>query len=115
MARIKRGKTSHARHAKVLEAASGFRTLRHTNIKRAREAVIHALSYAYRDRRNKKRDFRGLWIGRINSALTAMGLRYNLFVKTMSDKQVGLDRKILAQLATQHPEIFERVAKEIAG
>jgi len=115
MARITRGKTSHARHKKVLDAASGYRTLRHTNIRRAREAVMHALAYQYRDRRNKKRDFRALWINRINAALTGMGLKYSPFIKAMSDKKVELDRKIMAQLAVQQPEIFERVAKEVAA
>lgn len=114
MTRIKRGQTSHARHKKVLDAAKGFRTLRHTNIKKAREAVMHALAYAYRDRRNKKRDFRGLWIGRINSALTGMGLKYSPFIKAMSDKKVEVDRKILAQLAVQQPEVFERLAKQVS-
>jgi large subunit ribosomal protein L20 len=112
MARIKRGKVVSRRHKKLLAATSGFRGLRHSNVKRAKEALMKALTYSYRDRRNKKREFRALWINRINSALTAMNIKYSKFIQTLIVKNIIVDRKILAQLATQHPEIFERVVKQ---
>lgn len=112
MARIKRGPVVRRRHKKLLAATKGFRVLRRTNIKRAKEALMKALSYSYRDRRNKKREFRALWINRINAALSGMNIKYSRFIQTMTAKKVGLDRKILAQLATQHPEVFERVVQQ---
>jgi large subunit ribosomal protein L20 len=112
MTRIKRGQVVRRRHKKVLEQTKGFRGLRRTNIRRAKEALMHALSYSYRDRRTKKRDFRGLWIIRINSALTSMGLGYSTFMKQAKDKQMGIDRKILAQLATTQPEVFKHVVEK---
>lgn len=111
MTRIKRGQVVRRKHKKVLAATKGFRGLRNSNIRRAKEALIHALSYAYRDRRAKKRDFRGLWITRINSALTEMGIGYSQFMKSAKEKSMGVDRKILAQLATQHPEVFKKVVE----
>lgn len=113
MTRIKRGQVVRRKHKKVLAATKGFRGLRHSNIRRAKEALVHALSYAYRDRRTKKRDFRALWINRINAGLTGLGLKYSPFIKAMSDKKIELDRKILAQLATQHPEVFKHVAETV--
>ncbi|MFA5009644.1 MAG: 50S ribosomal protein L20 [Patescibacteria group bacterium] len=113
MARIKRGKVVRRKHKKVLAATKGFRGLRRTNIKRAKEALMKALSYSYRDRRNKKREFRALWINRINAALGGMDIKYSRFIQAMVAKKIILDRKILAQLATQHPEVFERVVKQV--
>ena len=112
MARIKRGQVVRRRHKKVLAQTKGFRGLRHSNYKRAKEALIHALSYAYRDRRNKKRSFRGLWITRINSALTEMGVSYNKFIKAAKDKNMEIDRKVLSQLAIQQPEMFKAVVEQ---
>lgn len=112
MARIKRGQTVRRRHKKLLESTKGFRVLRRTNIKRAKEAIIKALTYSYRDRRNKKREFRALWINRINAALSGMNIKYSRFIQSLTTKNIILDRKILAQLATQHPEVFERVVQE---
>lgn len=114
MARIKRGKVVRRRHKKVLEATKGFRVLRRTNIKRAKEALMKALSYSYRDRRNKKREFRAMWINRINAALQELNIKYSKFIQAMGTKKIILDRKILAQLAAQHPEVFKRVAEEVA-
>jgi large subunit ribosomal protein L20 len=113
MTRIKRGQVVRRRHKKVLAATKGFRGLRRTNIRRAKEALMHALSYAYRDRKAKKRDFRGLWITRINSALTEMGLGYSTFMKQAKDKNLGVDRKILAQLATTQPEMFKQLVETV--
>ncbi|MFH0905200.1 MAG: 50S ribosomal protein L20 [bacterium] len=112
MARVKRGKVVRRKHKKVLAATKGFRRLRHSNIKRASEALIKALSYSYRDRRVRKRDFRALWINRINAALTNLSIKYSRFIKALKDKKIDLDRKILAQLATQYPEVFEQIARE---
>ena len=111
--RIKRGKTVRAKHKKLKRAVKGFRTLRRSSVKKAREALMKAGQYAYRDRRTKKRTFRGLWINRINAALAKLGIKYNRFIKASQDKHIELDRKILAQLAVKHPDTFERVAKEI--
>lgn len=113
MARIKRGKTVRARHKDVKAQTKGFRTLRRTNIKRAKEALMKSLQYAYRDRRNKKREFRGLWIGRINAAVTNLGGKYSLFIKNMTTKGITLDRKVLAQIAVQHPTVFEEINKQV--
>lgn len=113
MARIKRGKTVRAKHKKLRQATKGFRTLRRTSIKKAREALMKAGQYAYRDRRSKKRTFRSLWISRINAMLATQGISYNRFIKALKDKKIELDRKILAQLAVSHPQVFERAAKEI--
>jgi large subunit ribosomal protein L20 len=113
MARVKRGKVVRRRHKKLLEATKGFRVLRRTNIKRAKEALIKALSYSYRDRRNKKREFRALWINRINSALSNMNIKYSKFIQLMTAKKIELDRKVLAQLAVQYPDVFDRIAKEV--
>jgi large subunit ribosomal protein L20 len=113
MARIKRGKVVRRKHKKVLAATKGFRVLRHSNIKRAKEALMKALTYSYRDRRNKKREFRALWINRINAALSGMDVKYSRFIQALTLKKIIVDRKILAQLATQHPEVFERVVKQV--
>ncbi len=113
MARIKRGKTVRAKHKKLRKAAKGFRTLRRTNIKKVREALMKAGQYAYRDRRAKKRTFRSLWITRISAALAGMGINYSRFTKTLKDKQIEVDRKILAQLATQHPQTFKRTVEQV--
>jgi large subunit ribosomal protein L20 len=112
--RVKRGKTVNRRHKKILAAAKGFRTSRKTNIKLARQAVLKAGQYAYRDRRNKKRDFRALWISRISAGLEGLEMKYSLFIKALKAKSVGLDRKVLAQLATSHVEVFERIAKDVS-
>ena len=82
--RVKRGTTVRAKHRKLITSTKGFRTLRRTNIKRAREAILKAGQYAYRDRRNKKRSFRALWINRINAALTGLGIKYNSFINKIT-------------------------------
>jgi len=110
--RVKRGTTVRAKHRKLISLTKGFRTLRRTNVKRAKEAILKAGQYAYRDRRNKKRSFRVLWINRINAALTGMGIKYNVFIKQMTDKKIKVDRKVLAQLAVDYPAVFEQIAKQ---
>ena len=114
MTRVKRGTTTQKSRRKLLARAKGFRTIRHTQVSKAREAVLKALSYSYRDRRVKKGDFRRLWIIRINAAVKALGGSYSKFIHQMTTKQVIVDRKILAQLAHSHPDTFAAVYQEVS-
>src|SRR3984885_14644944 len=107
MARVKRGTTTHARHKKVLEQSKGFRGRTSTTFRAAKQRVEKALQYAYRDRRNKKRDFRGLWIQRINAGVRELGLTYSVFINGLSKAGIQVDRKIIADLAMNQPEAFK--------
>lgn len=107
MARIKRGVVKHARHRKVLKAAKGYRGRRKNTVRVARQAVEKAAQYAYRDRRNRKRDFRGLWIQRINAGARLHGLTYSRFMHGLKLAGINLDRKVLADLAVREPDAFE--------
>jgi len=109
MARVKRGTTTHARHKKVLELAKGYRGRGSTAYRIAIEKVEKALRYAYRDRRNKKRDFRGLWIQRINAGARGHGLTYSQFINGLKRAGLELDRKILSDLAVREPEAFAAI------
>ncbi|RMD65347.1 50S ribosomal protein L20 [Candidatus Parcubacteria bacterium] len=111
MTRVKRGVTAHARHKKVLKFTKGHYGARHRLFKTANESMIHALVYAYRDRRNRKRDFRRLWITRINAASRQHGLSYSKFMHGLKQANVRLDRKILADLAVRDPKAFEAVVE----
>lgn len=106
MSRVKRGVTSHARHKKILKLAKGYRGRNSTNFRIAIEKVEKALRYAYRDRRNKKRDFRGLWIQRINAAARMHGLPYSRFMDGLKKAGIELDRKVLADIAVREPASF---------
>ncbi len=106
MARVKRGVTAHKRHKKLLNRAEGRRGTRSTLIRPAREALIHALVYAYRDRRNRKRDMRRLWIERINAASRQHGVPYGRFIAGLKSAGVEVDRKILADMAIREPAAF---------
>ena len=106
MARVKRGVTAHARHKKVLKAAEGYYGRRKSTIRIAKQAVEKAGQYAYRDRRVKKRNFRALWIQRINAAVRDYGLTYNRFIDGLSKAEVAVDRKVLSDLAITQPEAF---------
>ena len=106
MARVKRGVTSHARHKKVLDLAKGYRGRSSTSYRIAPERVEKGLQYAYRDRRNRKRSFRRLWIQRINAAVRAEGMTYNRFISGLKAAEVEVDRKILADLAVTDPAAF---------
>src|SRR5215216_166690 len=108
MARVKRGVTAHRRHKKILDLAKGYRGGRSKLFKTANEAVMHALSYAYRDRRTRKRDFRRLWIQRINAAARQHGLSYSTFMHGMRQAGLELDRKMLADIAVRDAETFRR-------
>ena len=109
MARVKRGVTTHARHKKLLGLAKGYRGRGSTAYRVAIEKVEKALRYAYRDRRNKKRDFHGLWIQRINAGVRAHGLTYSQFMHGVKLAGLELDRKILSDLAIREPDAFAAV------
>src|SRR6201996_5377865 len=110
MARVKRGVTTHARHKKVLDLAKGYRGRGSKAYRIALEKVEKGLRYAYRDRRNKKRDFRGLWIQRINAGAREHGLTYSQFMHGIKLAGVDLDRKVLSDLAIHEPEAFAALA-----
>jgi large subunit ribosomal protein L20 len=111
MARVKRGVTARKRHKKILKLAKGYYGARSKLFKTANEAVMHALSYAYRDRRTRKRDFRSLWIQRINAAARLHGLSYSRFIHGIQAQGIELDRKTLAELAVYNPADFARLAE----
>jgi large subunit ribosomal protein L20 len=110
MARVKRGVTSHARHAKVIKRAKGYYGRRKNTIRAARQAVEKAGQYAYRDRRVRKRNFRALWIQRINAAARENGLTYARFIHGLGVAGIEVDRKILADLAVREPDAFKALA-----
>ena len=112
MARVKRGVTSHAKHKKVLKAVKGQWGRRKNTIRVARQAMEKAMQYAYRDRRNKKRDFKSLWIQRINAGVRAEGLTYSKFINGLNNAEIKLDRKILAEIAYDSPEAFKTIVKK---
>jgi len=111
MARVKRGVTNKSRHKKILKLAKGYRGRSKNCINLARRRVEKGLQYAYRDRRNKKRDFRRLWISRINAASRQHGLTYARFMHGLNLAGIGLDRKILADIAVHEPEDFAALVK----
>ena len=112
MARIKRGVTSHAKHKKVLKAVKGQWGRRKNTIRVAKQAMEKAMQYAYRDRRTKKRNFRSLWIQRINAGVRAEGLTYSKFISGLNKSGIKLDRKILAEIAYDNPEAFKTIVKK---
>lgn len=109
--RVKRGVTARAKHKKVLKAAKGMQHNRTRSYRMAKQAVIRAMQYAYRDRRNKKRDLRALWITRINAAARENGTTYGRLISGLKKANVELDRKVLADLAAREPRIFAAVVK----
>lgn len=112
MARIKRGVTSHARHKKVIKQAKGYRGRRKNTIRVAMQAVEKAGQYAYRDRRNRKRDFRSLWIQRINAASREHGMNYARFMSGLKHAGIEVDRKVLADIAVREPEAFKALVEQ---
>ncbi len=112
MSRVKRGVTSHAKHKKVLKAVKGQWGRRKNTIRVARQAMEKAMQYAYRDRRNKKRDFKSLWIQRINAGVRAEGLTYSKFINGLNKSGIKIDRKILAEIAYDNPEAFKTIVKK---
>jgi large subunit ribosomal protein L20 len=112
MPRVKRGVTARARHKKVLEQAKGFRGRRKNVYRVAKQAVMKAGQYAYRDRRNRKREFRALWIVRINAAAREFGLTYSTLINGLKKAQVEVDRKVLADIAVFDRTAFEKIATQ---
>ena len=112
MARVKRGVTSHAKHKKILKAAKGFYGRRKNTIRAAKGAVDRSMQYATRDRRAKKRDFRTLWILRVNAEAREHGLTYSRLIGGLAKAGVEIDRKILAELAISEPQAFRAVAEK---
>lgn len=112
MSRVKRGVTSHAKHKKVIKAAKGYWGRRKNAIKTARQAVEKAGQYAYRDRRAKKRNFRSLWIQRINAGVRLEGMTYARFIDGLSKAGIAVDRKVLADLAVKEPEAFRALTEK---
>ena len=112
MARVKRGVTSHAKHKKVLKAVKGQWGRRKNTIRVARQAMEKAMQYAYRDRRNKKREFKSLWIQRINAGVRSEGLTYSRFINGLTKSGIKIDRKILAEIAYDNPEAFKTIVKK---
>lgn len=112
MARVKRGVTSRKRHKKILKMASGYRGRSKNCFRIAIQRVEKALQYAYRDRRVKKRDFRKLWIQRINAATRQHGMTYSRFINGMSKAGIEIDRKVLADLAFSQPETFKELVSK---
>jgi large subunit ribosomal protein L20 len=112
MARVKRGVTTHARHKKVLGLAKGYRGRGGTAYRIAIEKVEKGLQYAYRDRRNRKRDFRGLWIQRINAGVREHGLTYSQFMHGVKLAAIEVDRKVLSDLAIREPEAFAAIVAQ---
>jgi large subunit ribosomal protein L20 len=112
MARVKRGVTAHARHKKVLKLAKGYRGRAHNTYRTALEKVEKALRYAYRDRRAKKRNFRALWIQRINAAVREHGMTYSAFVNGIAKAGITIDRKVMADLAAREPAAFKALVDQ---
>ncbi|MAD14200.1 MAG: 50S ribosomal protein L20 [Pelagibacteraceae bacterium] len=113
MARVKRGKTSKAKHKKVLKAAKGYWGRRKNTIRVAKQAVEKAMQYAYRDRRRNKRNFRSLWIQRINAGVRSEGLTYSKFINGLAKSKINIDRKVLADIAYNNPETFKSIVKKV--
>jgi large subunit ribosomal protein L20 len=113
MPRVKRGVTARARHKKVLDLAKGFRGRRKNVYRIAKEAVMKAGQYAYRDRRAKKREFRSLWITRINAAVRQSGMTYSVFMNGMKKAQIEIDRKVLADMAVHDATAFAKIVAQV--
>ena len=111
--RVKRGVTTHAKHKKILQAAKGMQHNRIRCFRLAKQAVVRALEYAYRDRRNKKRDLRRLWITRINAAARENGTTYGKLIASLRTAGVELDRKVLAEIAVNDPKAFSIIVKSV--
>ncbi len=112
--RVKRGIVRHRRHKKIRALAKGYRSMRSTTFVKANEAVIRAGQNAFRDRRNKKRDFRSLWIVRLNAALRSQGIMYSRFVAACKKQKIELDRQTLSELAIHEPKVFQKIV-EVSG
>jgi large subunit ribosomal protein L20 len=112
MSRVKRGVTAHAKHKKTLRAAKGYFGRRKNTIRVAKQAVEKAMQYAYRDRKNRKREFRALWIQRINAAVREHGLTYSRFIAGLAGAGIEVDRKVLSELAIHEPTAFAAIVAQ---
>ena len=112
MPRVKRGVTAKARHKKILTQSKGYRGRRSNVYRVAKEAVMKAGQYQYRDRRNKKREFRALWIARINAAVRELGMSYSVFMNGLKKASIDIDRKVLADLAVHDKQAFSKIAEQ---
>ncbi len=112
MVRVKRGKAARKRRKHLLKYVKGFRGQRKSKFRAAKEALLHAWSRAYADRKKKKRVFRRLWQTQISAACRALGLKYSTFIHALKEKNIQIDRKILATIANKAPQIFKEIAKE---
>ena len=112
MPRVKRGVTAKARHKKILAQSKGYRGRRGNVYRVAKEAVMKAGQYQYRDRRNKKREFRALWIARINAAVRELGMSYSVFMNGLKKASIDIDRKVLADLAVHDKTAFNKIAEQ---
>jgi len=112
MARVKRGVTAHAKHKKILKAAKGYYGRRKNTSRIAKQAVEKANQYAYRDRKRRKRTFRGLWIQRINAAVRPFGLNYSKFIDGLARSGIMVDRKVLSDLAIHEPAAFQAIVEQ---
>lgn len=113
MSRVKRGVMTHKRHKKLLKATKGYRHGRHKIFRLAKQAWLKAGQHAYRDRRRKKREFRGLWIIRLNAAVRMHGLNYRDFIAGLKAKKIELNRKVLSELAVQSPAEFTKIVEQV--
>jgi len=111
--RVKRGVVRHAKHKKIIKQAKGYTGRRKSVFKLAKQAVLKAGQFAYRDRKNKKRTFRSAWIVKINAALTEYNLSYSVFIKKLSDAKIIIDRKIMAQLIDKEPNTFKAIVEKV--
>ena len=112
MSRVKRGVTAHAKHKKTLDQAKGFQGRRKNTIRAAKAAVDKAMQYSYRDRKNRKREFRALWIQRINAAVREHGLTYSRFIAGLAGAGIEIDRKVLSDLAIHEPTAFKALVDQ---
>ena len=112
MTRVKRGKIATKKRKKILKYTKGFRWGRKSKERAAKEALLHAWTHAFRGRKQKKRDFRRLWNVRMSALLKAEGLSYSKFIPLLKKHSIALDRKILARLANEHPEIFKKIVEQ---
>ena len=111
--RVKRGVAARAKHKKILQAAKGMQHYRTRSFRLAKQGVIKSLRYSYRDRRNRKRDLRALWITRINNAAHLNGLNYSKLINGMKSKGIELDRKVLAEIAVSDPKAFTAICESV--
>lgn len=113
MTRVKKGASAHKHKKHLLKQVKGFKYGRKSKYKLAKDALRHALTYSYRDRKVKKRNFRQLWQLQINAACRKIGINYSRFINGLKKKNIGLDRKILSQLIEKYPDIFEHIVQEV--